>query len=292
MAEQQLGVEGKAWNGYELNLIVRRYLELYVRFASGESLVKEHAYRELSDELKVRSVSSVALKMSNISSVMLGLGWLPIPGLGPMPHIQNALIDHVSRGIANLENLDEAAARLVTQKPVDFNVEVELAEKIPRILRLDESYESHISMNAKRDYIELEARNMKLGLAGEVAILEYEEKRLRRLGAVRLANRIEHVSTTDGDGLGYDIHSFEVNGRDKLIEVKTTTGSNVVPFYITRNELRVSQEFSELYCLSRVYDYPVAQTRRRKVKVYELNGSLDETCDLKSESYRAVPKAG
>ncbi|MEU5839578.1 DUF3883 domain-containing protein [Streptomyces diacarni] len=291
MNEYQLGTEGKPWNNFELDLIVRRYLQLYVRVVTGEKIVKERIYREISEELKVRSVSSVALKMSNISSVMLGLGWPHIPRLGPMPHIQNALVDHVSRGINRIKELDNAVADLVNQKPVELAVEAEIINTIPKTLKLDESFRSDISLNATRDYIQLEAKNAQLGLAGEISILEYEEKRLRNLGAVKLANRIEHVSVTKGDGLGYDIHSFEADGRDKLIEVKTTTGSNYVPFYVSRNELRVSQDQSDFYCLSRVYDYPLSHTPRQKVKFYELNGRLDRTCELRTETFAAVPNS-
>ena len=38
----------------------------------------------------------------------------------------------------------------------------------------------------------------------------------------RLAARVDRVSETRGDGLGYDVLSFETSGRERLIEVKTT----------------------------------------------------------------------
>ncbi len=71
------------------------------------------------------------------------------------------------------------------------------------------------------DYLALEARNQSLGKAGEELVLRVEMDRLRREGASRLADRIEHVSHTRGDGLGYDVLSFESTGRERLIEVKT-----------------------------------------------------------------------
>jgi hypothetical protein len=137
--------------------------------------------------------------------------------------------------------------------------------------------------------VELEARNAALGLSGELAILQFEERRLIRLGAAKLANRIEHVSKTVGDGLGYDVHSFELDGRDKLIEVKTTSGASAVPFFVTKRELQVSQEIPEEYCLARVYDFRQDHRQRRRAGVYELRGSLDKSCILKPDTYRAVP---
>lgn len=285
------GITGKAWNDDELELIVRHYLSLYLRVAAGEKVIKEHIYKAIAEELGVRSTASVALKMSNISSVMLGLGWPHIPGLGPMPHIQIALVDHVARGVLNLGGLDAAASRIVTGEPISSPVKVELAKQIPRILKFDETYKTDLSLSAKRNYIEIESRNKKLGYLGELAVLEYEDRRLRRMGLTRLANRIEHVSSTQGDGLGYDIHSFHPDGQDKLIEVKTTSGSNSVPFYVTRNELEASREYSESYCLSRIYDYPLKELGRRRVKLYELSGSIEDTCNMRPQSYLASPKS-
>lgn len=291
--EQRLGVTGEDWTPYEIDLVVSRYLSLYIRSAKGEKFSKAQVYRDLAGELEVRSADSVALKMSNISSVMLGLGWPNLPGLGPMPNIQHALVDHVSRAIkefSGIDILDEAAIRLVTQTPASGPLEIVLASQIPKMLRLGDAFSTDLARGIRRDYVELEARNSSLGLAGELAVLDFEEKRLSALGARKLANRIEHVSVSRGDGLGYDIHSFEVDGKDKLIEVKTTTGSGVTPFYVSANELKFSREFPEHFCLSRVFDFPTTVTRRKKVQLYELNGSLADTCDLHPESYKALPR--
>jgi hypothetical protein len=53
-----------------------------------------------------------------------------------------------------------------------------------------------------------------------------------------MADRVEHVSATRGDGFGYDVLSFEPDGRERFIEVKTTAFGAMVPFFVTRNELR------------------------------------------------------
>jgi Domain of unknown function (DUF3883) len=39
-----------------------------------------------------------------------------------------------------------------------------------------------------------------------------------------LAAKARHVSQIEGDGAGYDIESFEIDGTPKFIEVKTTRG--------------------------------------------------------------------
>ncbi|BAS06695.1 hypothetical protein AHiyo4_01170 [Arthrobacter sp. Hiyo4] len=44
------------------------------------------------------------------------------------------------------------------------------------------------------------------------------------------------MSKTRGDGLGYDILSFEESGKERLLEVKTTKSRAETPFFVSRNE--------------------------------------------------------
>jgi len=50
------------------------------------------------------------------------------------------------------------------------------------------------------DYVAREAANQSLGLAGERFVLNFERARLIHAGRDRLADTIEHVSVTRGDG--------------------------------------------------------------------------------------------
>jgi hypothetical protein len=63
-----------------------------------------------------------------------------------------------------------------------------------------------------------------LGLAGEEAVLQTERTALIAGGRPGLTKLISHVSKIEGDGAGYDIKSFTLEGEDKFIEVKTTRG--------------------------------------------------------------------
>jgi hypothetical protein len=287
----ETGVKGEPWTGYEIELTVALYMGMYARAANGEKFSKSDAFLDMSQKLGVRTKASVELKMCNISSVMIGLGWPHLPGLGPMPNIQHALVPHVVSAIERTHTLDGSALKLISGQPTAGPVDLVLTSKIPRLLDPGNLYADRIPRAVRRNYTEMETRNTSLGLAGELSVLEFEDRRLREQGATKLANRIEHVSVNLGDGLGYDIHSFEADGRDKLIEVKTTTGSSSIPFFISRNELMVSRDHSDVFCLSRVFDYPWQGSRRKKVQLYELKGSLDETCVLAADSFRAMPRA-
>lgn len=58
--------------------------------------------------------------------------------------------------------------------------------------------------------------------AGAEFVVRYEIARLSRENQERLAGKVERVSNTRGDGLGYDVLSFDGDGKERLIEVKTT----------------------------------------------------------------------
>lgn len=74
----------------------------------------------------------------------------------------------------------------------------------------------------KVDYVALQIENSNLGKLGELLVVEWEKKTLRQCGRQDLASQVEHVSETLGDGVGYDILSFDKYGNEKYIEVKTT----------------------------------------------------------------------
>ena len=100
-----------------------------------------------------------------------------------------------------------------------------------------------------------DAKNRQLGLAGEIAVVAHEEHRLRASGRDDLATQVRHVSVVEGDGAGYDVKSFELDGSEKFIEVKTTRGGEQTDFLITANEVEFSRRHASQYSLYRLYDF-------------------------------------
>lgn len=141
---------------------------------------------------------------------------------------------------------------------------------------------------AKVDFIEKEVRNKRLGLLGELFILKSEIEFLKSIGKVELANKIQHVSVTIGDGLGYDILSYDIMGNEKKIEVKTTRSDISRPFYLTRNELEVSSKNPENYYLYRLFDF---DSNLNKGKYYVIKGDLGSSLTLETLVYIAYPKS-
>ena len=110
-----------------------------------------------------------------------------------------------------------------------------------------------------------------------------ERHRLRMVGRDDLALKVEWVAQTIGDGLGFDVCSFDdADESEKLIEVKATGLGKFFPFYVTGNEVRCSEDVPEKFHLFRVFDFA------RMPRVYILTGSLRANCRLEPMVFRAV----
>lgn len=88
------------------------------------------------------------------------------------------------------------------------------------------------------------------GQLGEQHVLKMERQRLRRARKSKLASKVRLVADDDVS-LGYDIHSFESDGRDRFIEVKTTGGTSRT-FEMSANEWKVAEEKRDRYLIARV----------------------------------------
>jgi len=85
----------------------------------------------------------------------------------------------------------------------------------------------------------------------------------------------------DGDGAGYDIESFEPDGRPRLIEVKTTNGWERTPFDISRNELAMADRRRSDWRLLRLWNFS------REPQAFELHPPLDAHVLLTATSFQA-----
>lgn len=125
------------------------------------------------------------------------------------------------------------------------------------------------------DYSERQEQNSKVGHRGEKFVVRHEVDRLVKAGRQDLADKVEWVSKTQGDGLGYDVLSFDAEtGKPVFIEVKTTNGSCNSAFYITRNELERSR-VSDNYYLYRLYDY---DSETDSYQILIISGDLSPLC--------------
>ena len=105
----------------------------------------------------------------------------------------------------------------------------------------------------KPDYEERQRTRAIIGAKGETLVMKYEQDRLKKFP--KLCDQIEQKSGTD-DGLGYDILSFETDGQERFIEVKTTKGkvTSKLNFYLTDNELQKAKDMENywIYVVSEI----------------------------------------
>ena len=109
----------------------------------------------------------------------------------------------------------------------------------------------------------------------------WSKTRLEKAGKSSLASKVMQVSVSQGDGLGYDVLSFEEDSRERFIEVKTTRSGEYTPFYVSRNEIAVSRSHSDKYYLYRVFAFGEA------TKFYTRRGALTETFGLEPINFIA-----
>lgn len=138
---------------------------------------------------------------------------------------------------------------------VDYDYFIRTARKKGQVYRSRET-----------DYEKINRNKKDVGNRGEKAILEYERDKLIEAGLIELAKK---VAICDNDAIGYDIISYDLDGSEMHIEVKTFSGSNYnMDFYITDNELEClkKDEKYHIYYLHDIKNKPKCHI----VKISEL----------------------
>lgn len=272
------------WSREEVEATVSDYLQMLTLELAGQTYSKTKHRLELLQKLTSRSESAIEFKHGNISAAMIDLGFPYIRGYKPRSNYQ-ALLAIVAvaqvRGRPTLDNAALAAVQQPAVMPTMIDFTKVKSEAPTRQHRATESENQLFFKAVKRDYLEREAQNQSLGLAGEEFIVKFEHWRLVSLGQQRLADRVDHVSQSKGDGLGYDVLSFDADGKERFIEVKTTTFGLATPFFVSRGELALSQGVREQFHLYRLFEF------RKAPRLFDLKGSLDQHCTLDPVTYRA-----
>lgn len=213
---------------------------------AGRPYNKAAHRRQLLPLLNNRSAGSVEFKHQNISAVLKGLGEVWITGYKPAFNFQTSLVGAVARWLAINPGWTH---RTLSSRPVDAMAEAAQLWVGPAPTLTNQpppdDLEQMLHIAKKFDVAARDERNRALGTAGEERVLKHERDKLTIAGREDLAQQIRWVSEEDGDGAGYDIASFDADGRQRLIEVKTTNGWERTPFHISRNELAVADERRE-----------------------------------------------
>lgn len=272
------------WTDEQNDAIVADYFAMLAADIVGRAYSKAEHNRCLQAMIG-RPRGSIEYKHQNISAVLKGLGEDWIPGYKPAFNFQASLVDAVVRWLQRHPDWLAPTARMAMgPSPSAFREEAMLWVGPPPThsnAPPPDELEQMTAIARKYDVAERDARNRALGRAGEERVLAHERASLRAAGRTDLAERIRWVSHVDGDGAGYDILSFNTDGGDRLIEVKTTNGWERTPFHITRNELAVAEERRKDWRLVRLWNFA------REPKAFELRPPLEAHVSLMAASYQA-----
>lgn len=166
------------------------------------------------------------------------------------------------------------------------NVELRLSDRTLVPYKTVVLKERKQSSRGPIDFDARNKRNARVGSRGEECVVKYEQGRLIANGREDLANRIERVSITQPE-LGYDIRSYDEDGSEIFIEVKTTgtRQGNQFRFFISENERQKALSSGSRYRMYFIFDV----NSERPLLHIAVNPFLDEAMlSLKPVQYLAA----
>src|SRR3984893_2706485 len=179
------------------------------------------------------------------------------------PYRINALPDE-AQIVADLKALVDLYTTMVSD-PIEITVErlveaavepvarvelIEMRDFSPHLMRTHRA--SNAATHQERRY---SPESRKVGDAGERAVISYERKRLIQLGRQDLADRVRWHGP-EREFFGWDITSFDRDGDELFIEVKSSIGKSVNCISLTANEWKAACHAArrEHYCIDIVTD--------------------------------------
>lgn len=270
------------WTREEVELIVAEYFKMLEKEQAGIAYNKSEVRRQLLPLLNNRSEGSVEFKNRNISAVLAQWNQPYIQGYLPAYNYQTSLLEEVVHAyVRSKPEVEDVFRRFAEAVPTPKEVAYEsMLEEMPKKDAAWREPELVYRSPVKVNYLEVEQTNRAVGKTGERIALEYERWRLIRAGKESLADKVEWVSETQGDGLGFDILSRNENGTDRYIEVKATKLTKEAPFYFTSLEYDFSKRYSKNFFMYRVFNL------KSRPKLFIASGAYDEFCNYRPTQFR------
>ena len=183
-------------------------------------------------------------------------------------YLESKLENNVQSSITLSERLEKELNQILNETKTN-----ELAEII-NFKYIEKHNKNKIRKVKKEDYEIINNRKSVQGIKAELIVLDYE---INRVGLFKdIVANVDHVSQTKGDGLGYDILSYEKDGSERYIEVKSKYKCNgLLEFYISVNELEFLKSHSNAYIYF-VYDI---NNTHPNIHIVNFNEIKDEWID-------------
>jgi hypothetical protein len=291
---------GDDWSEEELDLIVHTYFAILEGIPAAKRGFKADMKRTLDAQIN-RGIGSIDFKLGNLSFIATEIGLPELPGFAPARKAQKGpiykafdryvsahpevLADDAFLSLPGANQQGGVGELTVASPPeqwVAAGAELLLTDSAPPLSEPKGGRpEGLVRLIRKFDPAARDQRNRVLGRLGEQHVLNHEIARLIAADRMELAMKVEWTSDVHGDGAGYDIRSFEPDGSDRLIEVKSTKGGPTTDFYITRTEREVSVERPDAWRLYRLHTLPT------NPRLFVLPPPLEHSVRLEPESWRA-----
>lgn len=274
---------GEDWTDDEIWAAIDVYFEMLFRRLRGEDLVRVTFLRSLAGRTHGRSVNSAGYKLQNISAVLVEMGLTRLDGFTPASNFQARLgelvdeyLQQTPESLAALKSILEQPPERPPLPPIRSDIE----EPPPDSDGDDEKRQRRFRARKVVDRARSDAANRALGRAGEQFVVGLEQESLRRAGRADLADRVKWIAEELGDGAGYDVLSFEPDGQEVFIEVKTTNGAKEAPFLVSANEVEFSHQ-QPAFRLYRLFSF------NYQPRMYVLRGPLRDVAVLEPVLFRA-----
>jgi hypothetical protein len=269
------------WSAAEIAAVVGDYLAMLQAEIAGQPYSVAGHRRALLPRLSpARTEAAVEYLHQSISTAMLDLGLPYLRSYQPVSSDQAILTAEIQRHL----EADPALLQALRGRPDDgtpphgrLQRMSPPASSVPPV----SSAGTHDRTGRHPDYGLLHEENRRRGKLGEELVIDYERARLREQGRPDLADAIRWTAREDGDGLGYDVLSFDLNGRERYIEVKATAHGEGTPFYLSSAELDFAQHHADRYALYRVYDID------GEPRFFALRGDITAVLELIPVTYSA-----
>ncbi len=284
---QILRPERSGWDWLECECLVIDYMAMLEKQLAGVAYSKAEHRRGLQPKLNQRSEGSIEFKHQNVSAILLELGLPYVTGYKPAFNFQQqlkqvvltylaghqGLVDTISQSGDRVASLDHHPAGLTWDQVFD----PQPPERIPAVAEQRPAY-----LARRIDFSERERRNRELGQQAEALVFDLEKQRLVAEGREDLAKEVEWSSRDQGDGLGYDIRSFDaMRDEERFLEVKATQSGKYQPFFISENERAFSNEYAAAFQLYRLYTFGVSP------RLFILHGAVEHHVQLLPTHYQA-----
>lgn len=161
-------------------------------------------------------------------------------------------------------------------------------ENIEEILDENEEVNYALPKISAEEYIDRNKSKQDIGFKGENFILKYERGELIKNNRNDLAIMVRHISQDVGDYVGYDILSYDKDGNEKCIEVKTSVKGYTADFFLTENEMTKIKKLDN-YFIYRVFDFDIL-TEKGNLYIVNCKKDFVDYFTIQPTQYKVSPR--